>query len=73
MMLWRPFAALLAHAHIDDRKSEGSRLHDAARRVADDRIDLAEQAPVGDGIEIDKDMRMRPRMAASARVRSIRA
>ena len=55
------FAALLAHADVDRGQGEGGRLHDAARGVADQRIDLAEQAPVGDGVEVDEDMRVRAR------------
>ena len=52
------FAALLAHADVDDGEREGCGLHDAAGGVADHRIDLAEQAPVGDGVEIDEDVRV---------------
>ncbi len=50
------FAALLAHADVDDGKRERSRFHDAAGGVADHRINLAEEAPVGDGVEIDEDV-----------------
>ena len=59
------FAALLAHAHVDHGQCEGCRFHDAAGRVADQRIGLAEQAPVGDGVEIDEDVRVRARCRES--------
>ena len=49
-------AALLAHADVDHGQGEGGGFHDAAGRVADQRVDLAEQAPIGDGVEVDEDV-----------------
>ncbi len=51
-------AALLAHAHVDDRQGKRRGLHDAAGGVADERIDLAKEAPVSHGVEVDEDMRV---------------
>ena len=50
------FAALLAHADVDHGQRERGGFHDAAGGVADQRIDLAEKAPVGDGVEVDEDV-----------------
>ena len=52
-------AALLAHADVDHRQSKGGSFHDAAGGVADERVGLAEKAPVGNGVEIDEDVRVR--------------
>ena len=52
----RAFAALLANADVDDGQGKRGSLHDAAGGVADERIGVAEEAPVGDGVEIDEDV-----------------
>ena len=49
-------AALLAHADIDRGQGERGCFHDAAGRVADHRVDLAEQAPIRHGVEVDEDV-----------------
>ena len=51
-------AALLAHAHVDHRQRKGGGFHDAAGGVADQRIRMAEQAPVSDRVEVNEDVRL---------------
>jgi len=52
-------AALLAQAHVDGGQGEGGGFHDAGGRVADERVHLAEEAPVSNGVEVDEDMGVR--------------
>jgi hypothetical protein len=52
----RALAALLAHAHVNDRQRQRSRLHDAARRISNDDVDLTKQAAISGGIEVDEDV-----------------
>ena len=52
------FAALLANAHVDRGQRKGGRFHDAAGELPIIASTLAEQAPVGNGVEIDEDVRV---------------
>jgi len=50
------FAALLSDADVDYGKSEAGGFHDAGRGVADHAVDVRQEAPVSDGIEISEDV-----------------
>lgn len=53
-------AALLAHAYVDDREGEGCGFHDSAGGVADHGVYLAEEAPVGDWVEVGEEVSIWP-------------
>ena len=60
-------AALLAHPDVDCGQSEGGSFHDAAGRVADYRVYLAQKTPISDSVEVDEDVRVRHRARQSLR------
>ena len=62
-------SSLLPHAHVDRRQSKRCRLHDAAARIADQHLRLAQQAPVLNGRQIDEQLPL-ARSARNAVIRS---
>ena len=60
------FASVLTQAYVDDGEVEGGGFHDAAAGVAEQEGGLAEEAPVGDGREIDEEAGVRVAEAEGA-------
>ena len=52
----RPLSPLLPQADTDSWQSKGGGLHDPTAGIAEEKMDLAEKATIGQGIEIDEQM-----------------